>query len=270
MASQFERYWRILNQTRDYLREGWSLGEEEPPAGLGERPPFAPAGKKSRPAQGAASAAAAEGAVEGAPAAPAAAEAAPEMLDDERRRSALDELAGQVLRCTACRLSESRTSAVPGEGVLDPKVMIIGEAPGAREDESGRPFVGRAGNYLDKWMAAIELYRDRDLFIGNVIKCRPPENRDPFPDETATCIPYLRRQIELIRPRAILTVGRISTHILTETEQGIGRLHGRLFSYMDTPLIPTYHPSGVLRNPQYRAPVWEDLKKLRALIEDHD
>jgi DNA polymerase len=181
----------------------------------------------------------------------------------------LEELGRQVLQCRKCRLSESRTNGVPGEGVLDPKVMIIGEAPGAREDASGSPFVGKAGNYLDKWMAAIDLYRDRDLFIGNVIKCRPPENRDPLPDETALCIPYLRRQIELIRPRAILTVGRISTHILTETQEGIGKLHGRMFRFMNIPLIPTYHPSGVLRNPQYRAPVWEDLKKLRALIEDH-
>ncbi len=248
MTSYYEQYWNLLNRVREYVQHGWRSREEPLPEGLGTRPPFAESEEAKRSAE-----AGSKG----------------ELSSEERRRR-LDELATQVLSCRACRLCENRINAVPGEGVLDPRVMIIGEAPGAREDASGRPFVGPAGNYLDKWMAAIERQRGEDLFIGNIIKCRPPENRDPFPDEIATCIPYLHKQIELIRPRAILTVGRISTHILTGTEEGIGRLHGRLFRYMDVPLIPTYHPSGVLRNPKFRAPVWEDLKKLRALIEEHE
>ena len=148
--------------------------------------------------------------------------------------------------------------------------MIIGEAPGAQEDASGRPFVGRAGQYLDKWLNAINLDRRQDVFIGNIIKCRPPDNRDPLPDETAACISYLKRQLDLIQPRAILTLGRISTHILTETTEGIGKLHGRVFQFRGVPLIPTYHPSAVLRNPVYRKPVWDDLQKLQRIIEQQE
>lgn len=288
MESVYERYWRILNMTRDYLRFGWKQQSEPVPGEIGSRPPFAPADAGTHgpedgtaPQEGALPAEADRRVRAGSSPeseeiretvraeAEGLADEAVENLSPEERRRRLDELARRVMACTRCRLSQNRSNAVPGEGVLDPRVMIIGEAPGATEDKSGKPFVGRAGNYLDKWMAAINLSRDRDLFIGNVIKCRPPQNRDPFPDETATCIPYLQRQIQLIRPQAILTVGRISTHILTERQEGIGRLHGHMFTYMGLPLIPTYHPSGVLRNPQYRAPVWEDLKKLRALIEDH-
>jgi len=163
-----------------------------------------------------------------------------------------------------------RTNAVPGEGADQPKLMIIGEAPGAQEDALGRPFVGPAGQYLDKWLKAIELDRNGDVFIGNIIKCRPPQNRDPLPEETSACLPYLRRQIRVIRPRAILTLGRISTHILTGTVEGIGKLHGRRFEFQGIPLIPTYHPSAVLRNPVYRKPVWDDLRKLKRLIEQQE
>ncbi len=180
--------------------------------------------------------------------------------------AALASIEREVLVCEGCRLCRNRKNAVPGEGVSNPLLVIIGEAPGAQEDETGRPFVGKAGQYLDKWMDAIGLSRERDLFIGNIIKCRPPNNRDPQPDEQAACLPYLQRQLDLIQPKAILTVGRIATHILTGTTEGIGRLHGRRFSYRGIPLIPTYHPSGVLRNPEYRRPVWEDLQKLRRII----
>ncbi|MFP4490686.1 MAG: uracil-DNA glycosylase family protein [Spirochaetaceae bacterium] len=179
----------------------------------------------------------------------------------------LASIAEEVSHCTRCRLSGTRTCAVPGEGPVAPKVMVIGEAPGAQEDETGRPFVGRAGQYLDKWLEAIGLNRERDVFIGNIIKCRPPNNRDPFLDEQEECLPFLQRQMDLLRPFAILTVGRIATHILTGSEESMGRVHGRTLSYRGTPLIPTYHPSGVLRNPQYRKPVWEDLKKLKRLID---
>jgi len=189
------------------------------------------------------------------------------LSDIEELSDSLEGIAAEVAACKKCRLGYERKNAVPGEGVLNPKVMIIGEAPGAQEDASGHPFVGRAGQYLDKWLQAIGLNRKTDVFIGNIIKCRPPGNRDPLPDEAAACIPYLKRQIAIIRPRVILTLGRISTHLLTGTTEGIGKLHGKDFQFEGVPLIPTYHPSGVLRNPVYRKPVWEDLKKLKQLIE---
>jgi len=179
----------------------------------------------------------------------------------------LEAIAAEVKACGKCRLGSERKNPVPGEGVLNPKVMIIGEAPGAQEDACGHPFVGRAGQYLDKWLHAIGLDRERDVFIGNIIKCRPPKNRDPLPDESAACMPYLKRQIALINPRVILTLGRISTHLLTGTTEGIGKLHGRVLQFEGVPLIPTYHPSGVLRNPVYRQPVWDDLRKLKRTIE---
>lgn len=189
-------------------------------------------------------------------------------LQEPDRRKELDDLAQAVLECRSCRLCEQRKRPVPGEGVLDPKVMIIGEAPGAQEDASGKPFVGPAGKYLDNWMKAIGLSRERDLFIGNIIKCRPPSNRDPLPDESLACRAFLDRQIELLQPRVILTLGRISMQLLLETSDGIGKRHGKLAKYAGIPLVPTYHPSGVLRNPQYRLPVWEDLKALKRLIGD--
>jgi uracil-DNA glycosylase len=190
------------------------------------------------------------------------------MTPDERARR-LAEIAEAVLVCNACPLSMGRTNAVPGEGPLDPLVMIIGEGPGYNEDQAGRPFVGPAGQYLDKWLDAIGLVRDRNVWIGNVVKCRPPENRDPRPEESDACIPYLREQIALVRPRLIMTVGRISLRLLTGTTQGITRVHGSFFRYEGIPLVPTFHPSAVLRNPDYRRPVWEDLKKVRNWLIDN-
>lgn len=182
------------------------------------------------------------------------------------RATALEEIAARVRECTQCALSAGRTKAVPGIGVLDPVVMVIGEGPGAEEDRTGEPFVGRAGQYLDKWLAAIGVTRRENAFIANIVKCRPPGNRDPRPEESAACMPYLREQIALIRPRAILTVGRIATSLLVDTSAGIGSLRGRTFYVDGYPLIPTYHPSAVLRNPDLRKPVWEDLKRLAELV----
>lgn len=178
----------------------------------------------------------------------------------EERLRLLDE---RVLSCTRCPLHEGRRNAVPGIGVLDPEVMVIGEGPGGEEDRQGVPFVGPAGQYLDKWLAAIEVFRDKNAYIVNIVKCRPPNNRDPKPEEAAACMPYLEEQIEIIRPKTILTVGRVALRYLTGVGEGIGRVHGTLYEYKGIPLMPTYHPSGVLRNPEYRRPVWEDLKKLR-------
>lgn len=179
----------------------------------------------------------------------------------------LEDIAWKVNECRLCGLCEKRTHAVPGSGVMNPKVMIIGEAPGVQEDKTGEPFVGPAGKYLDDWMGAIKLFRGRDLFIGNIIKCRPPGNRDPFPDEQQACIPYLKRQIQIIKPRTILCVGRIAAQILTGNSAGIGRLRNTQYEFEGIPMIVTYHPSAVLRNPQdYRKPVWEDLQLLLKLL----
>ena len=186
---------------------------------------------------------------------------------DAIRRRRLAMLEERVRACTRCPLHEGRMNAVPGAGVLDPLVMVIGEGPGADEDRRGVPFVGRAGQYLDKWLEAVGLDRQTNAYITNIVKCRPPENRDPRPTESDACLPYLRDQIELIRPRMILSVGRIASGILIGTNAGIGSLRGRTFYYNGIPLIPTYHPSGVLRNPEYKRPVWEDLKRLRALLD---
>jgi DNA polymerase len=157
-------------------------------------------------------------------------------------------------------------NAVPGQGVLDPLVMVVGEGPGADEDRRGLPFVGRAGQFLDRWLEAIDLDRNTNAYIANIVKCRPPGNRDPRSSEAEACLPYLRDQIELVRPRVILTVGRVASGILIGTQAGIGSLRGRTFYYNGIPLVPTYHPSGVLRNPELKRPVWEDLKRLRVLL----
>jgi DNA polymerase len=179
----------------------------------------------------------------------------------------MERVASEVSGCTRCRLSETRNNTVPGEGPPDPLVMCIGEGPGADEDRTGRPFVGRAGQYLDKWLTAVDLDRRTNTYIANIVKCRPPGNRDPLEDEADACLPYLRRQIALLGPSYILTLGRVASQILTGRTEGIGSLRGGTYEFLGVPLIPTYHPSGVLRNPELRAPVWEDLKRLKALLD---
>jgi len=182
----------------------------------------------------------------------------------------LEKVAAEVRACTACKLAATRENAVPGEGALNPLVMVIGEGPGADEDATGRPFVGRAGQLLDKMLAAIDLSRESNCFIANVIKCRPPANRDPQPDETAACASFLERQIRIIKPRFILCAGRIAAHTLLNTTEPIGKLRGRFVDFQigDTtlPFLATYHPSALLRNEDLKRPAWEDLKLLRNAI----
>jgi DNA polymerase len=183
----------------------------------------------------------------------------------------LELIAADIRACTACPLCQTRTNVVPGEGAEQPLVMVIGEGPGADEDASGRPFVGQAGRLLDDMLASrgqIGLYRDKNCFIANVVKCRPPENRDPLPEETAACAPFLARQIALIKPLLILAVGRISAQTLLNTGDGIGKLRGRFYDYGGIPLLPTYHPSALLRNGELKRPAWEDLKTLRAKLSE--
>ena len=192
----------------------------------------------------------------------------PDMMIRREEPDSLEKIASQIAECRKCRLCEKRKNVVPGMGVLNPDVMVIGEGPGGDEDAQGLPFVGKAGQYLDKWLVAIGLSRDTNCFIGNVVKCRPPMNRDPQPDEITSCIPYLERQIAIIKPKFILTVGRISSAVLSGQEAGIGRLRGRTYSYKGIPLIPTYHPSAVLRDPALRKPVWDDLRRLKSELEE--
>lgn len=174
-----------------------------------------------------------------------------------------------ILGCTACGLCETRTQAVPGVGSLTADLLVIGEAPGQEEDRRGEPFVGRAGQLLDRMLAAIGLDR-QTVYITNVLKCRPPKNRDPKAEEVQACAAYLRRQIELIDPKAILSVGRVSAQSLLETDETIGRLRGRWhrFGPHGTPLRVTYHPAYLLRSPGQKRKSWDDLKAVRALLGD--
>ena len=175
---------------------------------------------------------------------------------------ALEEFRQQICECTCCPLGKTRQNFVFGAGSPEADIMFIGEAPGAEEDRQGLPFVGAAGQLLTKIIEAMHLQRE-DVFICNVLKCRPPNNRDPQPDEIESCEPYLKRQIQIVQPRIICTLGRFATQALLKTSESMGRLRGRLHEYEGTPVIATYHPAALLRNPQWKRATWEDMKKLR-------
>ena len=169
--------------------------------------------------------------------------------------------------CRMCGLSEGRRNVVFGSGSPNAGLMFVGEAPGADEDRTGLPFVGSAGELLTRMIEAIGFQRE-DVYIANVIKCRPPGNRDPLPAELETCRPYLERQIALIQPVAICALGRFAAQTLLETDEPLGELRGRLFSYRGIHLIPTYHPAALLRNRQWKRPAWQDLQLLRRVYDD--
>jgi len=192
--------------------------------------------------------------------------------DDEVRSDSIEQVAAEIKECNNCQLASGRTKAVPGEGVARPLVMVIGEGPGRDEDEQGRPFVGRAGQLLDKMLKSIDLSRNTNCFIANVVKCRPPNNRDPYPEETIACAHFLHRQITLLKPKFILVAGRIAAQTLLKTTEPIGKLRGKLTELeigdMTIPLLITYHPAALLRNEDYKRPSWEDLKLLRSRIEE--
>jgi DNA polymerase len=174
-------------------------------------------------------------------------------------------LQAEVAACTRCVLHRGRKQTVFGVGRRDAALMIIGEAPGAEEDRQGEPFVGPAGQLLNAMLRAIGFARE-DVFIANVLKCRPPNNRDPGPAEAAACSEYLERQIALIRPQAMLAVGRIAAQRLLQSETPIGRLRGTLHRYRDVPLVVTYHPAYLLRTPSAKAKSWQDLCMIRQLV----
>ena len=169
------------------------------------------------------------------------------------------ELKQAVPACTACGLHKSRTQTVFGVGDENADWMLIGEAPGAEEDRLGEPFVGQAGRLLDNMLAAIGLSRGKNVYIANLLKCRPPGNRNPEPEEVEKCSPHLRRQIELIAPKLILAMGRFAAQTLLNTDASIASLRGRVHAYAGVPLIVTYHPAYLLRNLPDKAKSWEDL-----------
>ena len=182
---------------------------------------------------------------------------------------ALDSLAAiaeMVAGCTRCPLYATAKNPVPGTGNPEADFMIVGEAPGANEDEQGVPFVGQAGQLLTKILGAINLSRD-DVFIANVLKHRPPGNRNPMPEEVAACSPYLVRQIELVRPKVILALGTFAAQTLLETKTTIGKLRGQIHRYHGVPLIVTYHPAALLRNPAWKRPTWEDVQLARRILD---
>jgi DNA polymerase len=188
---------------------------------------------------------------------------APELSGDEKRKRLIAMDSNEVRGCRKCRLCEKRTNTVFGEGDPDAKIFFIGEGPGQTEDETGRPFVGRAGELLDKMINAMGLRREQ-VFIANIVKCRPPGNREPAPDEVATCTPYLERQLEIIRPKVIVTLGRPAAQHMLQSKLSMGRLRGNWQYWRGIKLMPTFHPAFLLRSytPENRAAVWSDLQQV--------
>ena len=180
--------------------------------------------------------------------------------------TSLGDIAGLVASCTKCPLHSTALNPVPGSGNPEADFMCVGEAPGQTEDEQGLPFVGAAGQLLTKILGAIDLKRE-DVFIANVLKHRPPGNRNPMPNEVAACSPYLIRQIEIVRPKVILALGTFAAQTLLETKLSIGKLRGQIHRYHGVPLIVTYHPAALLRNPSWKRPTWEDVQLARRVLD---
>ena len=178
----------------------------------------------------------------------------------------LSAIATLVSGCTKCRLCEGRTHTVPGEGAENARLVVVGEGPGQVEDETGRPFVGRAGELLTKILAAIDLPRER-VFICNVVKCRPPENRQPQFDEIAACLPYLHRQLDILKPKVILAMGNTAAQTLLNAKQSLGSMRNHIHRFRGIPVIVTYHPAALLRNPNWKRPTWDDVRIARRLLD---
>ncbi len=178
----------------------------------------------------------------------------------------LDAVAERIRTTFCCDLCPNRTKAVPGEGNPHARLVLVGEGPGATEDATGRPFVGQAGQLLDSILDAIEVPRS-SVYITNVVKCRPPQNRKPLPDEIAACIPYLHRQLELIRPKVILAMGGTAGEALLGVRKSLGELRGKVHTYNGIPLVVTYHPAALLRNPNWKKPTWDDVRIARQLLD---
>lgn len=260
--AQLSRALRALRQHLEYLREEGvtevevrreTLSALQRRAAARPAPPRAPAIPAARPIAPRASA-------PSAPAAPAPA-GAPESV-----AAGLAAIAREVAACRACRLCQQRKNVVPGQGHLQPEIMFIGEGPGADEDEQGLAFVGRAGQLLTQIIQAMGYSRD-EVFIGNVVKCRPPDNRTPAPDEMAACLPFLARQIELLKPRLIVALGGTAVKGLFNDEKiAITKQRGNWMDYRGIPVMPTFHPAYLLRNPPAKREVWQDMKTVLARL----
>ncbi len=187
---------------------------------------------------------------------------------DWRDSASMEELNSRICNCNECRLGAGRKNFVFGTGNFDADIMVIGEAPGADEDEQGKPFVGRAGQLLTKILEAINLPRE-EVFIANIIKCRPPNNRRPNAEEVAKCEPYLQKQIDLIKPRFILSLGLTSVDTLLKKSHRMGDIRGSLMNYHGISMMVTYHPAALLRNPNWKKDTWEDVKKFRKLYDEY-
>jgi len=182
----------------------------------------------------------------------------------EEKAAALESLASRVAGCTACKLHPTRTQTVFGVGDPDAKLVFVGEAPGRNEDEQGEPFVGRAGKLLNDILKAIGFARE-DVYICNILKCRPPENRDPEPDEVRACEPFLVRQLEILQPKVICCLGRHAAMTLLQTRASLGSMRQDVSFYRGIPVLATYHPAALLRNPHWKRDTWDDVRRLRAL-----
>ena len=183
-------------------------------------------------------------------------------LPESNNQKRLNELQHQYSNCTKCSLSQSRHNFVYGEGNPNALAMLIGEGPGEQEDKTGRPFVGAAGQLLEKMLAAINLKRS-DVYIANIVKCRPPGNRNPEVEERKACLPYLWEQIQIIQPKLLLLLGLVSAQTLLNNNNTLGWHRGKIHYFMDIPALVTYHPSALLRNPEWKKPAWVDLQEFQ-------
>ena len=179
-----------------------------------------------------------------------------------------EELKQECLACRRCGLCETRTNVVFGQGVPHAEVLFVGEGPGASEDAQGLPFVGRSGKLLDSYLEAIDLSREKNIFIANIVKCRPPENRDPLPEESEACKPWLRQQFQLLRPKIVVCLGRIAAQHLIDPKLSVTKDHGRFFDKNGTLFMATLHPAALLRNPRNKPLAFEDFVALREKIQE--
>lgn len=180
----------------------------------------------------------------------------------------LQALQQECLACRRCGLCETRHSVVFGRGVAHAEVMLVGEGPGANEDEQGLPFVGKSGQLLDHYLEAVDLSRDKNVYIANIVKCRPPQNRDPLPEESAACMPWLRQQFQLIRPKIVVCLGRVAAQRMLDPGFSISRDHGKFFDKQGTLFMATYHPAALLRYPDNKPAVFGDFVALRQKITE--
>lgn len=191
---------------------------------------------------------------------------------EQKNPISMEILKEKINSCTRCSLCKTRNHVVPGTGVEGSSVLVIGEGPGEEEDKQGLPFVGRAGQLLDKMLAAIQLDRNINCYIVNIVKCRPPYNRDPLPEEASACKSFLDAQIHILKPKMILALGKVAVRNLMgiQGEFSLNRYRGKIFEYQNIPVIVTYHPSALLRNLEFKKPAWEDLKFFKAQLLSFD